>query len=121
MIMISEEQFVRVSQKHFFLKVSSFLLSHSQHEKMLAVLSDTSLTESLWLPVWDAFPDHGEGRLAVLFTYIMACYCEGENPPESLYAALDKDDSGLFMQRYYSDHGYIRFCALEFDFSQEYS
>jgi hypothetical protein len=119
MLAISAEQFTSITQDHFFNRVSAFLSSRSKHEKLLEILKDNVLVKSLWQIIWDEFSDQSELHLATMFTYVLACHCEGEKPLASLYNALDKENPYLFMQRYYSDLSYLRLCELEFDYEQD--
>ena len=122
MLLILKEQQLLLDQRHFFQKMSSFLLSRSMNPNMLKALKDRELLNRLWLPVWEQFNQESEYLLATMFTYVLARYCEDgmddhytNSYVPSLRAAFLGGNAEVYMQRYYSDLGYIRLCEFELE------
>lgn len=127
MLLILKEQQLLLDQKHFFQKMSSFLLSRSKNPNMLKALKDRTLLNRLWLPVWEQFNQESEYLLATMFTYVIARYCEDgmdakctDSYISSIRAILERSNAEVDMQRYYSDLGYIRLCEFELESEGEH-
>ena len=114
-INIRQDQLDEITRLYFFRKLRNFLFEHSRHEAMRQKLLDHQSWTILWGRLWEDVKEFNERKIGIIFSFALACQCEGLSPDEMLTHAFDQSDAEIFMKNFLADHEYLRFSEFFFE------
>lgn len=112
MLLITAEQFEEMNSCHFLRKIRDFLSKKTSSNEYKAVLENEQEYTKIWAEIWASHRDFPEIKLAVTFSFMIACIVDKLDPVSEINNYEELENPEYEMRSYCFRKGFIRLCEI---------